>query len=38
MHEPAIQATTSLSMEGAETRLRDALKARGFGVLSEVDV
>lgn len=38
MREPAIQATTSLSMEDAEARLREALKTRGFGVLTEVDV
>jgi uncharacterized protein (DUF302 family) len=33
-----IQAKTSLSMAEAESRLRDALKAEGFGVLTEVDV
>lgn len=33
-----IQAQTSLSMADAEARLRDALKAEGFGVLTEVDV
>ncbi len=33
-----IRTTTSLSMADAETQLRDALKAEGFGVLTEVDV
>lgn len=38
MHEPAIQATTSLPMADAEAKLRGALQAEGFGVLTEVDV
>jgi len=38
MQEPTIQATTVLSMADAEARLREALKAEGFGVLTEVDV
>ena len=33
-----IRTTTSLSMEDAEARLREALKAEGFGILTEVDV
>lgn len=33
-----IHTTTSLSMAEAEAHLRDALKAEGFGVLTEVDV
>lgn len=37
MNDPAIKATTTLSMADAEARLRDALKAEGFGILTEVD-
>ena len=33
-----IRATTSLSMADAEAHLREALKAEGFGVLTEIDV
>lgn len=33
-----IRTTTSLSMADAEARLRDALKAEGFGILTEIDV
>ena len=33
-----IRTTTSLSMEDAEARLREALKAEGFGILTEIDV
>ncbi len=33
-----LMARTSLAMDEAEARLRDALKAEGFGVLTEVDV
>ncbi|RJQ12375.1 MAG: DUF302 domain-containing protein [Dehalococcoidia bacterium] len=38
MHEPAIEATTTLTMADAEARLREALKGEGFGVLTEVNV
>ncbi|MDA0815260.1 MAG: DUF302 domain-containing protein [Chloroflexi bacterium] len=38
MDDPSIKATTTLSMADAEARLRDALKAEGFGILTEVDV
>lgn len=38
MNEPTIHVSTALSMADAEVRLRDALKAEGFGVLTEVDV
>ncbi len=38
MQAPTIQARTTLSMADAEAQLRDALKAEGFGVLTEVDV
>jgi len=38
MDESPLRATTSLSMADTETCLRDALKAEGFGVLTEVDV
>ena len=38
MTHPRIHATTPLSMEDAEARLREALAAEGFGILTEVDV
>lgn len=38
MNKPAIHTTTSLAMDEAESRLREALRDEGFGVLTEVDV
>lgn len=38
MSHPRIHVTTPLSMQDAEARLREALAAEGFGVLTEVDV
>jgi uncharacterized protein (DUF302 family) len=34
----AIETTTSLSMQGAEAAVHDALGGQGFGVLTEIDV
>lgn len=34
----AFETTTTLSMADAETAVRQALSAQGFGVLTEIDV
>lgn len=38
MSQFGIEVTTSLPMEEAEAKLREALAAEGFGILTEVDV
>jgi len=38
MTDYGIEVTTPLSMEEAEAKLREALTAEGFGILTEVDV
>lgn len=37
-HSYGLRVTTSLDVEDAEARVREALSAEGFGVLTEIDL